>query len=106
MYDEVGVFNLSLKQLEEANWSALAEKPCIVITAGMLPDLSALGLDENLKNYMEESIVVWNELQKELVAKFHDGRQVIAEKSDHMIPFHQPEVIVQAVQEIIEGNKQ
>jgi pimeloyl-ACP methyl ester carboxylesterase len=107
MYDEVSVLTLSLKQLEEANWSALAQKPCIVITAGQWHDLSALGLDEkNLKNYMEESIVVWNELQKELVAKFHDGRQVIAEKSDHMIPFHQPEVIVQAVQEIIEGNKQ
>jgi len=48
--------------------------------------------------------VVWNELQKELVGKFHDGRQVIAEKSDHMIPFHQPEIIVQAVQELVHAN--
>lgn len=104
MYDEAGVLTLSLKQLEEANRSALAEKSCIVITAGLLPDLSALGIDESLKKYMEESTVVWNELQKELVAKFSHGRQIIAEKSDHMIPWHQPEVIVQAVQEIIEGD--
>ncbi len=48
--------------------------------------------------------MVWNELQKEPVGKFHDGRQVIAEKSDHMIPFHPPEVIVQTVQELVHAN--
>lgn len=104
MSDEVSAFTLSLQQLEEADQSVFADKPCIVLTAGTLPDLSAFGLEDNLKNYMQEMSVVWNELQKELVCKFKHGKQVIAQNSDHMIPFHQPDIIVQAVAELIENN--
>lgn len=62
MYDELASITLSLKRLEEANWSALAEKSCIVIAAGLQTDLAAFGLDESLKQYVQESDVI-----KELV---------------------------------------
>ncbi len=103
--EEEKVLVVSLKQLEEADRSALANKPCIIITAGALPDISAYGIPENQKKYLQEMFVVWNELQKELAAKFRNSQQMIAQKSDHMIPFHQPEIIVEAVKKIVEETK-
>jgi pimeloyl-ACP methyl ester carboxylesterase len=103
--DEASALALSMKQLEEADPSTLADKHCIVLTAGALPDLSEFGAAENQQKYLQEMFVVWNELQKELVAKFRDGHQMIAEKSDHMIPWKQPDIIVYAVKELVEENK-
>ena len=101
MLDESKELNESLAQLAEANRSILAKTPCTVITAGRMPDLAAFGLNEQLNAYLQEMFATWGELQKELVSKFEHGRQIIAEKSDHMIPWHQPELIVHAVQELI-----
>ncbi|HEY2811404.1 MAG TPA: hypothetical protein VGJ00_08465 [Rhabdochlamydiaceae bacterium] len=49
---------------------------------------------------MEEIQIVWRELQKDLAFKFQGSRQLIADKSDHMIPWHQPDLIVQAIKEL------
>lgn len=104
MLDESKALNESLDQLAGADRNNLAKIPCVVITAGRLPDLAAFGLNDSLQAYLEEMFAVWGDLQKELTAKFDKGRQVIADKSDHMIPWHQPELIVQAVQELINQN--
>jgi hypothetical protein len=101
MLDESQGLNESLAQLAEANRSILAKTPCVVITAGRIPDLAAFGLNERLNAYLQEMFIVWGDLQKELVSKFENGRQIIAEKSDHMIPWHQPELIVHVVQELV-----
>ena len=92
---EEGCLLLSLKQLEGVNLSTFANKPCIVITSGAPPDLSP-----DLEKYWQEFHAVWKDLQKELVAKFPNSRQMVAEKSDHMIPWNQPELIVQAAREL------
>lgn len=101
MLDESKAINESLAQLSQANRFILSKTPCIVVSAGRLPDLAAFGLNDSLRTYLHEMFVIWGDLQKELVSKFENGRQIIAEKSDHMIPWHQPELIVQAVQELI-----
>lgn len=98
---EASLCSQSFSQLEAANQSSLADKPCIVLTAGKLPDFSPLKMPET---YRQDFFMAWNGLQKELVAKFRDGHQIIADKSDHMIPWHQPEVIVEAVQKLIYGS--
>lgn len=94
---EANVSSLSLSQLEEANKSYFTNKPCIILTAGKLPDFSPFEMPEN---YRQDFFAAWNGLQKELVGKFPKGRQVIATKSDHMIPWYQPEIIVEAVREL------
>lgn len=104
MLDESQALNESLSQLAGADPSLLEKTPCIVITAGKMPDLSAFGLNESLQTYFQEMFIVWRDLQKELTAKFKNGRQIIADKSDHMIPWHQPELIVHSVQELINQN--
>jgi pimeloyl-ACP methyl ester carboxylesterase len=42
---------------------------------------------------------------KELVSKLPNAKHVLTEKSGHNIPNEQPELVVQAVQEIVEQNR-
>ena len=42
----------------------------------------------------------WINLQDELARNFHNSQHVIAEKSDHMIPWKQPELIVDFVKQM------
>jgi hypothetical protein len=78
-------FNESLTQLRERNIH-LQDKPLIVITAG------------KFSNSNEEK--AWNSLQKKLLLKSNRSKQIIADKSDHMINHYQPEIIIEAIREI------
>jgi hypothetical protein len=100
---EANAFVLSLKQLAEVDRSIFADKPCIAISAG-LSTLAAAEISEVQMAYLQEFHAIWNELQIELVGRFLNSRQMIATKSDHMIPWHQPNIIVEAVHEIISEN--
>lgn len=75
---ELEGFNESLAQMAKINISV----PLIVITAGIA--------DEG-----------WKAHQLKLLAKSTRARQIVAEKSDHMINHHEPGIIVEAVREII-----
>jgi pimeloyl-ACP methyl ester carboxylesterase len=74
----------SLLQLK-CSKNALSDKPLIVITA-----------EETNKD------PEWQKYQKQLVSLSKRGRQIIAENSSHMINVDKPEVIVEAIKEIIE----
>lgn len=45
------------------------------------------------------------ELQRELAGRWPQGRQVIAEKSGHAIHQDQPELVVNAIREVLEASK-
>lgn len=81
---EMHSFNESLRQLRDSQVH-LGNKPLIVITAGIVSDQEG---------------EIWQDLQKELLSKSARSEQIIAEKSDHMINHHQPEVIVRAIREM------
>ena len=83
---EMEALSESLSQLRQSQIH-LRDKPLIVITAG------------KFSNVQEER--AWNELQQGLLSKSHLAKQMIAKKSDHMINHHQPEIIVEAIQEIL-----
>lgn len=93
----------SLKQLEQADRTRISGKPCFVVSAGSMPRCAPeLGLTEE---FVQEGYVVWTDLQADLASKFKQCRQVIAENSDHMILWNQPEVIVRAVQQLVNENR-
>lgn len=88
----------SLAQLKKYP-SSLGDKPLIVITAGALTFMGdQVGYP---KPWIEETYETWKILQRELVALSQNSKQVFAEKSDHLIPRHQPQIIVNAVREMI-----
>ncbi|MDP1609262.1 MAG: alpha/beta hydrolase [Chlamydiales bacterium] len=83
---EMEALNESLCQLRERKVH-LQDKPLVVITAG------------KFANSNEEK--AWKGLQKKLLLKSYRSKQVIADKSDHMINHHQPEIIIEAIREIL-----
>jgi len=96
---EARVFSQSLKQLEQADRTIIAGKPCFLVSAGSMPKcVPEWGLTEE---FVQEGYVAWTDLQADLASKFKQCRQVIAENSDHMILWNQPEVIVRAVQQLV-----
>jgi pimeloyl-ACP methyl ester carboxylesterase len=44
---------------------------------------------------------VWRRLQKELVALSPRGRQIIAERSGHLVPIDRPDLVVDAIRELV-----
>lgn len=99
---ELTALEISLGQTQRADHSLIRKKPCIVVTAGRIPEVSKLGISEEFANPV---YAVWQDLQKDLVANFENGRQWIAEKSDHMILWHEPELIVEAVKKMCESQR-
>ena len=79
------------EQLRQVDQS-LADKPLIVISAGK-PWPGEENADLNS---------VWPKLQADLVTKSSHGKQMIAEHSGHRINVEQPEIIIEAVREMID----
>ncbi|MGH2639704.1 MAG: alpha/beta hydrolase [Rhabdochlamydiaceae bacterium] len=74
-------------------------KPLTVITAGRSPLTSETGYPQE---WLDEVYRIHLGLEKELVKHSEQGKQIIAEKSDHSIPVNQPDIIVEAVREIVD----
>lgn len=98
--DENARFEESCQQLKAARCS-IGSKPLTVITRG-----KNMTKEESAGLLTEEQVVAgniaWDELQKDLVTKSTSSKQIIAEKSGHMINCEQPEVIVSAVKEMVD----
>jgi len=89
----------SLAQARAAHWKQ--DIPLIVITAGLPPKSPGgpLGLTDEQFGKMNQ---LWQELQKELVTRSSQGKQIIAEKSGHFIQKDQPELVISAIREVVE----
>lgn len=71
---------------------SLHNKPLTVITAGK--PFPGTNLADDINTY-------WRSYQADLVTKSLQGKQIIAEQAGHDIPYDQPEIIVQAVRDMI-----
>lgn len=80
--------------------SFLQDKPLIVISAAqqfLNEEFKGLWTDEEIDRVNKR----WPELQMDLVTKSYQSRHLIAHKSGHMINYDEPEIIVQAVYDMI-----
>jgi len=92
MYGELTGLEESGRQVQAAE--PLKQMPLIVLSRGK-----------------EESgdqplIKLWPELQADLAAMLPDSQHIIADKSGHFIQQDQPELVVQAVKDVLEALKQ
>ena len=100
-YEEIVVFGSPGQPGEPGS---LGDLPLIVLSAGALYDaipesvVTAMGGPDVLAQVVQ----VHDELQKELVGLSTQGKLVIAEKSGHEIHWYQPELVIDAIQEIVE----
>ena len=93
-------FNRSVQQVRAANWHG--DIPLIVLTRGSAtfnPNEYAV---PSLAPKFEE---IRLELQKELVGRSSKGKQIIAEKSGHNIHRDQPELVIDAIRQVMEQAK-
>ncbi|MEI8301605.1 MAG: alpha/beta hydrolase, partial [Chlamydiota bacterium] len=92
----------SMEQLKDAK-GLLGDKPLIVMTAkSLLTTAEMSSFPQELKEYMTAVTKAHEGWQKDLVSKSTQGKQIIIENSSHMIPYDQPGVIVDVVQELVE----
>lgn len=97
-FSELSSLQKSLTELKE-DGGKLGDKPLIVITATQTVPMEGTGLtQEEIDNFHP----VMLEFQNDLLKNSTRSRQVFATESDHNVPLHQPEVIVEAIQKIIE----
>lgn len=90
----------SLTQARAAQLTTLGDMPLVVLTRGLSTDPDLLGLsDEETR----QGDVVWDELQAELTALSSNGKQVIAEESGHLVQVDQPELVIDAIRDVVEA---
>ena len=70
--------------------------PLIVITRGRANTTASLSDTEN-----QQSEDVWQALQPVLAGLSSQGKHIIAEQSGHMIQFDQPELVIDAIREML-----
>lgn len=94
-------FEKSCKQLKTVGRS-LWNKPLIVISAAKVTPAEGSGYSQE---QLDAFFVHFKELQKDLATKSTQGKQVIAEESDHMVTLNQPQIIVDSIKEIVESSR-
>jgi pimeloyl-ACP methyl ester carboxylesterase len=72
--------------------------PLIVLSAGREETIASLSDAENQQRWE-----AWQELQSELAALSSDGKQIIAEQSGHMIQLDQPDLVIDAIREMLDA---
>jgi hypothetical protein len=93
-------FNRSVAEVRAANWHS--DIPLIVLTRGsatLNPNDYAV---PSLAPRLEE---IRLELQRELVRRSSRAKQIIAEKSGHNIHRDQPDLVIDAIQQVIAAAK-
>jgi hypothetical protein len=83
-----------------AQIGSLGDIPLVVLTRGLStgPDLLSVSEEE-----AQQGEAVWDELQAELAALSSNGKQVVAEQSGHYIQSDQPELVIDAIRQVVEA---
>src|SRR5262249_40912161 len=97
MRQETAGIEESFDQLRSAP-RQFGNKPLIVLTSTTLTGKPTESLSDDERIYE----LLWKRLQSELAGLSTNGRQMIAQHSGHFIQYDQPELVIQAVEEIVD----
>jgi pimeloyl-ACP methyl ester carboxylesterase len=95
--DEISAIPASIEQLRAAPMR-LGDKPLIVLTRGLKEESPSGSPDE-----AERVGQAWAELQADLARRSSNGKQIIAERSGHYIQFYQPDLVIDAIRQVVEA---
>ena len=100
-------FDASFAQLRAAAAThPLPPLPLVVLTHG---DATSAMVSPEVQSVLPPDFpwdaleAVWQELQDELAALVPGARHVIATKSGHYIQVEQPELVIEAIRQVVEG---
>jgi len=105
MADEMEALSVSLGQPDIPG--SLGDLPLIVLTAGITADDMYAQIPEAMRSMVGREVIArvyeaTREMQQDLVGLSTQGRQVIAEASGHYIQLDQPDLVIDAIREIVE----
>jgi len=87
-----------------AEWAGIddsyAQARAAKLPAGIPVTLITAGLQENVP---AEARTAWTEKQTEWIAKVPGGKHLSAEKSGHFIQLQEPQIVINAIREIVTG---
>jgi pimeloyl-ACP methyl ester carboxylesterase len=87
-------------EIREMHITTLGDIPLVVLSAARLeiPEAYSLSLEE-----VAQVQAAWDGMQAELAALSSRGERVIAEQSGHYIQFDQPELVIEAIRQVVEA---
>lgn len=92
-------FENNLAEVRNANID-LGELPLIVISRGYWDPMPGFTNSEN-----QEAWRKWQEMQSELLSLSSNSRQILATESEHSIHLQQPELVVDAINTVVEATQ-
>lgn len=98
LYDESKHMAESFAQIEQTP-RFFDDLPLTVLVAGNFSNLEQYGFSDHLLHSLQQ---LRTKYQEDFVGRSTKGKLIIAQNSGHLIPVDQPEIIVKAVQEMLE----
>lgn len=86
----------SLDEVGQAQWRA--DIPLVVVSHGGRIAESIPGIDAEVAARVEAA---WLDMQRELASRSSRGRLVVAQKSGHYVQNDEPEVVIEAIREVV-----
>ena len=96
---ELDVMETSFNEVIALRITSFGDLPLIVLSAGKNGTIASLSDTENQQRWE-----VWQALQSEQVALSTESKQILAEESGHMIQLDQPELVIDAIREMVDVN--
>lgn len=100
LFNQLNLISSSCEQMKSVR-HLLPNIPATVITEGKTVITTHSPCGTFTQDEVIKINVTWLELQADLVTSFPQAKQIIAEQSGHNIPYEQPQVIVDAVREMM-----
>lgn len=94
------LFASNLAEVRSANIVDFGNLPLIVLSRGRWDTMPGLSNAEN-----EQARQAWNEMQSELLKLSTNSRQDIAEASEHFIQLDQPNLVIEAILELVQASQ-
>ena len=87
---------MALQEIRQEKWRA--DIPLIVLTHGRAIAQAFPGITPEQATSIEAA---WLDMQRELAVRSPQGRLVVAEKSGHYVHYEEPELVIQAIREVV-----
>jgi pimeloyl-ACP methyl ester carboxylesterase len=98
MQEEIAVAADHFAAVRAAQIMTLGDLPLIVLSHGKDQHMPGLSAEVN-----REFGQTWQQMQSELAAQSSQGKRIVAEQSGHYIQLDQPELVIDAIREVVEA---
>lgn len=96
---ETESFEKNLAEVRTANVSSFSNMPIILLSRGKWEPLTSLSEAEN-----QQAWQYWQAMQSEFELLSTKSKQIVAEQSGHNIQLQQPQLVVEAIREIVQAD--